>query len=169
MIWKSDPATWRAVLIGTVTHREPDSGLPNVSQAANNLVDLAAALTAPRGLLRPGAVECVQDPADARTVFDAITRQPTSGTLLCYYTGHGLNADGRLCLALPGSVNVPGRERGSSLPAETLLEHLVKPPRRRVVLILDCCYAGLVLRGGRAANLHLLLAAAPTAKARTRC
>jgi hypothetical protein len=161
------PAPLRAVLIGTATHVDQErSGLGSIPQVANNLVDLARALTAPSGLFQAGSIELIQDPYTVQDVQQVIGRQPRTGTLLCYFAGHGLTAEGRLCLALPGSIDRPPSQRGSSLALDVLLEQLVQPKQRQVILILDCCYAGLAFREQAAADVHLLTAVGKAHKAK---
>ena len=162
----TDPAagTLRAVLIGTSTQIDPSLG--SIPQVANNLIGLARALSAPGGLVPAGAVEVLQDPLSPPDVFRVIARQPKDGTLLCYFSGHGLRAEDRLCLALPGSIDRQPDQRSTSLPVEALLEQLGQGGRRRVILILDCCFAGLAFREPAASDMHLLVAVGKTEKAR---
>ena len=70
----ADRAPWRAVLVGTATHLHP--GLNSLPQVADNLLDLAAALTGPSGLLPEGSVRIVQDPPTAGHVLEAIGAPP---------------------------------------------------------------------------------------------
>lgn len=158
------------VLIGTAVQRyETGAGrLASIPQAAGNLVDLEAALTRPGGFFTKGSLALVPNPDKAETVHDAIARLPSRGTVLCYFTGHGLDVDNRLYLALPGTVDTVETRRSTALPVRALLEQLASgpDPNRRVVLILDCCHAGLAVWEEYAADVHLLAAVGKKAKAK---
>lgn len=158
---------WRAVLMGTGTHT--DASLSSLRQVAENLTDLAAALTAgPDPLVAPGAVEIVLDARHAAEVLDRIALQPPSKRILFYYTGHGMSQDRRLYLALPDSRDDARHRVRTGLPVADVFEQLaIDPPhRRQAVAILDCCYAGLAVREADAADVHLLMAVGKAHKAR---
>nr|WP_052477781.1 caspase family protein [Kibdelosporangium sp. MJ126-NF4]CEL13951.1 hypothetical protein [Kibdelosporangium sp. MJ126-NF4]CTQ88320.1 hypothetical protein [Kibdelosporangium sp. MJ126-NF4] len=139
-----DPGTSRAVLIGTARYQDPDlTDLPGV---ANNLTDLRAALTGPRGAgLLPEHCQVLGDPAAQADVGDHIVKAASEAedVLLVYYSGHGLMTWGRtseLCLALRDT-----RSRSlltSALRCEDLRQYILDSPARTRVLILDCCFAG---------------------------
>jgi hypothetical protein len=153
-------AGWRAVLVGTAHQLEP--GLSSLPQVADNLVDLASALTGPSGLLPEGSVRIVQDPPTAGHVLAAIAAQPACERLLFYYAGHGMNHERRLQLALPGSIDSREHRERTGLPIADVLAQLAVVPaghrQRQIIVILDCCYAGLAARETDAADVHLLMA-----------
>lgn len=158
---------WRAVLVGTGTHTDPS--LSSLRQVAENLTDLAAALTAgPDPVVAPGAVEIVADARSPAEILDRIALQPPSKRILFYYTGHGMSQDQRLYLALPGSKDDARHRVRTGLPVADVFEQLaIDPPhRRQAVVILDCCYAGLAVRETEAADVHLLMAVGKAHKAR---
>lgn len=155
----------RAVLVGTSTYTE---GLSQLDWSAANITDLHDALV---DAFDPGGLHALVDPPSAQVVLDRLNLCVSSPTdiLLFYYTGHGLrDDDDRLCLALPGSVDVPRHARRTSLPVDSVLEILRHAPARHRVVILDCCYSGLVMDSPAAADLHLLTATNRTRKAEYR-
>jgi len=156
-----------ALLIGTATQRiEKDrSGLDDIPQVAENLTALHRVLTSPAGLFPQGSVEMILNPDKPQDVYDAVDRRPKRGTLLCYYSGHGIAADYRLCLALPNSIDRPLLQRATSLPVSALLEQLAVGSRK-VILILDCCYAGLAFQEQYAAQVHMITAVGKSYKAK---
>ena len=162
----ADRPEWRAVLVGTSRHT---GGLPNVAQAANNINDLRSALTEPDGVLDEGAVRSVIDPQQGTAVLDAIAAQPPCDRLLFYYTGHGMEHEGRLYLALTGSIDQRGHRDRTGLALADVFAQLLAVARGRarcrIVVILDCCFAGLALREPAAADMHLLTAVGPKNKA----
>ncbi|ONI79911.1 hypothetical protein ALI144C_24595 [Actinosynnema sp. ALI-1.44] len=139
-----DPAKSRVVLIGTARYQDPDlTPLPGV---ANNLTDLAAALTDPRGAgVRPEHCLVLADPPALADVGDHIVTaaREAEDVLLVYYSGHGLMTWGRtseLCLALRDT-----RSKSlltSALRCADLRQYIMDSPARTRVLILDCCFAG---------------------------
>ncbi len=154
------------MLVGTSQHT---GGLPNVEQAVNNINDLASTLTGPDGVVDEGAVRCVIDPQQGTAVLDAIAVQEPCDRLLFYYTGHGMDHDGRLYLALTGSIDQRGHRDRTGLALADVLAQLQAVThgrsRCRVVVILDCCFAGLAMREPAAAEMHLLTAVGPKNKA----
>lgn len=158
---------WRAVLMGTATHT--DASLSPLPQVAENLTDLAAALTSgPDPFVAPGAVELVLDARHPGEILDRIALQPPSKRILFYYAGHGMSQDQRLYLALPDSKDDERHRARTGLPVADVFKQLaIDPPhRRQAVVILDCCYAGLAVREADAADAHLLMAVGKAHKAR---
>lgn len=140
-------------------------GLGDIPQVSNNLMDLTRVLLSPSGLFPPRSVARLEDPTTVQEVQQAIDDLPKACTLLCYYAGHGLPDEQGLCLALPGSVDEPAHRRATSLPLDVLLEQLTKRKQRRVVMILDCSYAGQAFRIPQASDVHLLAAVGKANKA----
>jgi hypothetical protein len=153
--------------MGTATHT--DASLSSLRQVAENLTDLAAALTTgPDPVVAPGAVEVVLEARHPGEVLDRIALQPPSRRILFYYAGHGMSQDQRLYLALPDSKDDARHRARTGLPVADVFEQLaIDPPhRRQAVVILDCCYAGLAVREAEAADMHLLMAVGKAHKAR---
>ncbi len=134
------------VLVGAHTYEHP--GLKNVPAVANNLNRLKKCLTDPSiwGLPEEN-VKVIEQPATQSEVVDAVVDavKHATDTVLFYYVGHGLpDRPKELYLALPTSL--PGRRFDTTCRFEYIadkLRHASHIPR--VVVILDCCYAGTVL------------------------
>ncbi|WP_055591441.1 caspase family protein [Streptacidiphilus griseoplanus] len=158
-----------AVLIGTATHVAP-SRLHPIPQVTADVTALAEVLTGPLGILDPSGVRSRVDPHTAGEVLDLVPGgRPAGGLdlLLFYFAGHGVLAeDDRLCLALPGTVDEPGRTARTSLPVDAVLEAMRGVRARYKVAVLDCCFSGRAMEAPAAASIHLLTATGPTRKAR---
>ncbi|HEX5269467.1 MAG TPA: caspase family protein [Gemmataceae bacterium] len=153
--------------MGTATHT--DASLSSLPQVADNLTDLAEALTAgPDPVVAPGSVDVLVDAWHPGDVLERIARQPPSRRILFYYAGHGMSQGQRLYLALPGSQDDEVHRARTGLPIAAVLKQLtIAPPQRRqAVVILDCCYAGLAAREEDAADVHLLMAVGKAHKAK---
>ncbi|MFB7915331.1 caspase domain-containing protein [Streptomyces sp. NPDC056061] len=164
-----DRMNTRLVLVGSSTFTRGLSPLP---AAAADVRDLAGALTGPDGLFDPSALATFVDPVEPGLVLDRLHSYADLATpldlLLFYYAGHGVSAeDNRLCLALPGTVDVPKAAGRTSLPAEDVFAALRGARARHRVVVLDCCYAGRALDAPSAADLHLLLASDRISRALT--
>lgn len=138
-----DPATTRAVLIGTSRYAH----LEQIPAVADNLSALAAALSAPHSWgLAPEHCTVIADPATAVEVLDAVrtAAEEATDTLLVYFAGHGLVEPrrGELFLGLTGSV--PHRSY-TGLPYGTLRDVVLEGRSGRQVMLLDCCFSGRVL------------------------
>ena len=71
-------------------------------------------------------------------------RQP--GDLLLHFSGHGIkDQDGELYFAAPNTVL--GRLGATAVAADFVSRRMNRSRSRRVVLLLDCCYAGAFERG----------------------
>ncbi|MEU4515384.1 caspase family protein [Nonomuraea wenchangensis] len=151
-----NPATSRALLIGVSRYAHLDD-LPAVD---NNLVDLRKVLTDPElwGLPDQNVTTLDADdlagPDAEEKVLRAIRRAAAEAGdgLLVYFAGHGLTDptqdDPELFLALP-QVD-PGEVDVNTLPYNAMAKRLASRAQCRIV-ILDCCYSGLALRGAMSA------------------
>jgi Caspase domain len=137
----------RAVLIGT--SRYQDTSLESLPGVANNLSDLAVALTAPQGAGLP-ASNCVvlRDPPAQAVVGDHIAAAASEAedVLLVYYSGHGLMSwDGNNELFLALRDTKAKQLRTSALRYGDLRQDILDSSARTKVLIMDCCFAGRTL------------------------
>ncbi|MEV6347375.1 caspase family protein [Actinoplanes sp. NPDC051851] len=138
----------RAVLVGCGTYRH----LTDLPGVANNLTDLAAALTDP-GLwgLPPGNCAVVTGDTSVGGVIGAVRTAARDvgpdGLLLIYYAGHGLvdSTDGRLHLAVTESEL--GEEDATAVAYESIRRRVWQSRAAHKLVILDCCYAARALVG----------------------
>ncbi|NGO43620.1 caspase family protein [Streptomyces ureilyticus] len=139
-----DPAASRAVLIGVDTYTHLDD-LPSVT---HNLAGMTALLTGSQswGLAREHCV-VLSGPESHVRVLDAVSAAAEEATdaLLVYFAGHGLlSQQSSLHLGLPNTHP----ERLWDSVAYDQLRPLVHACRaRRSVVVLDCCYGGMAMRG----------------------
>lgn len=143
-----DPANSRAVLIGvdsTPRHR----GLHALPAVRNNVTDLAAALTSPAIWgLAPRNCVVPPDVSDARQVATTVERvaAEATDTLVIYFAGHGLpdTDDGELILAVGDTTEQSPKFTG--LRYAWLREAVRRVRAERLVVVLDCCFSGRVLK-----------------------
>ncbi|MFD8141849.1 caspase family protein [Streptomyces sp. NPDC059708] len=143
----SDPLGSRAVLVGV----DEFEHLDDVPAVKNNLIGMRDALAESSIWgLPPEHITTVPQPMEARTVPDAVedAYARATDTLLLYYAGHGLT-DGEfsdeLLLALPHTRE---RRPDSALRYEDIRRALKRErtakATKRLVVVLDCCYAARV-------------------------
>ncbi|MEU4927031.1 caspase family protein [Streptomyces yokosukanensis] len=147
-----DPLRSRALLLGFGAFADP--GLADLPAVANNIEDLAQALTSPWGTALPDE-HCVRSrrraPADLTTPAAIGARlvaaaDEAEDLLLVYYAGHGLvGPDGELYLAVPATSADPSLVSWTGLPFSLLRRTLANARAANRVLILDCCFSGLAV------------------------
>ncbi|PGH48708.1 caspase family protein [Streptomyces sp. Ru87] len=161
----------RAVVVGTASHEHP-SDLPPMDQAMASAEAFRDALVGPYGLFDPALVHRGWEPASQEDVLRLIPAAPEApgeprlDLLLFYYAGHGLDEQGRLCLALRGSRDRDGLRERTALPAEDVFAAMSRSRARHKVAILDCCFADRAFNAPSAAGVHLLTATTSRQKAR---
>lgn len=153
-----DLSSARVVLLGTGTH-EPDSDLADVPAVRATVLDLREALIDLCGVA-PERIDVVLDAASPMEMGDAVAAAAADAQdlLLLYYVGHGLiSGTGALGLASRASRGDGGLEHRSlaySTVRRYLTDYLQTGPARSVVVVLDCCFSGLVVGGlGEASDL----------------
>ncbi|MEU9714859.1 caspase family protein [Streptomyces sp. NPDC047976] len=154
----SDPQRSRAVLIGVDAFEH----LEDIPAVRNNLVGMRDALADPRTWGLPQEhITTVAQPMEARTVVDAVedAYARAEDTLLLYYAGHGLT-DGEfsddLLLALPHTrENRPDSALRYEDIRRALKRDRTAKETKRLVVVLDCCYAARALRGAMSAGQEL--------------
>ncbi|TLP64019.1 hypothetical protein FED44_07350 [Microbispora fusca] len=161
-VHQPNPANSRALLIGVSRYAHLDD-LPAVD---NNLTDLRRVITDPELWGLPDhhvttlATGDLAGPDAWGTVLRAIRRAATEASdgLLVYFAGHGLTepteSDPELFLGLP-QVD-PNEIYVNTLRYNAMAKRMQESRAQRKVVILDCCYSGLALRGPMSA-----VAAAP--------
>ncbi|MFE3661059.1 caspase family protein [Streptomyces sp. NPDC059165] len=146
MIRLPDPAQSRAFLFGTSAYRAVE--LDDLPAVANNLQDLWAALTSPRGGFAPERCTVLSDPDSLHHVFDALQHHAheATDTLLVYFAGHGIPGLTRdLYLTLPNTQehNVPA----TGFHYEWLHDIVRQSGAANKIVILDCCFSGRAIPG----------------------
>ncbi|WP_406279630.1 caspase family protein [Embleya sp. NBC_00896] len=169
----ADPATSRAVLVGTHDY----AALEQLPAVRRNLEELSRLLRDPRYWGLP-AENCVvlEQPGSADAVLDVLSHaaEEATDTLLVYFAGHGLvdHLDDSFHLALAHTR--PDRIY-TALRYEDVRRVFRAPSTRapRKVLIMDCCFSGRAMHGAmgapdRAAQVAVLGTSVLTATAETR-
>ncbi|MFE9636114.1 caspase domain-containing protein [Streptomyces sp. NPDC006463] len=137
-----DPGRSRIVLIGTPRYR--DERLADTPVVANNVTDLARALTDPTlGGFAQEHCRTVSEDADLVQIGEVLTSaaEQASDLLLVYYSGHGLiDRRGKLYLSLAGTR--PDQLAYSALTFDAVRETFLDSPASNRVLILDSCFSG---------------------------
>jgi hypothetical protein len=136
----------RAVLIGVAKY-EHAGDFANIPSAYANTTALRAALTSDAlGRFIPRTVETLAEPCTRDRALEAIRTSVAQAQdlLFCYFTGHGhldLTGD-RPELYLMTRESTKADARLDGIPYTALLQLLAGSRAERVVLVLDCCFAG---------------------------
>jgi Caspase domain len=167
---------WHALLVGVASNAHCDD--PGFVQSLNSQAEFARSLERNLPGLRDDDLMVLSEPRYAHEVTEAIAllneahdNDGDAGLarpgLLFYYCGHGLDADGQLYLSMVETVDNDASRRRTGLALREVLETIgaTKFRRRPVVLILDCCFAGLACEEPAAQRAHLLMAVGPKVKA----
>jgi hypothetical protein len=172
MVSKRPDVRWQALLVGVASNAHSDN--PGFVQSLNSQAELARALERNMPGLREDDLIVLPEPRYAYEVTEEIARLneahdedgeaglPLPG-LLFYYCGHGMDADGRLYLSMVETIDDEVNRRRTGLALSAVLETIGATAFKRpqVVLILDCCFAGLAREETAARRAHLLMAVGP--------
>lgn len=163
---------WQALLVGVASSAHGED--PGFVQSLNSQAEFARALEQSMPGLGPDDLIVAPEPRYAHEVTDAIAllneahdKDGEAGIvrpgLLFYYCGHGMDADGRLYLSVVETVDDDVNRRRTGLALRDVLDTIGATAfrRPRVVLILDCCFAGLAREESAARRAHLLMAVGP--------
>src|SRR5215475_6903590 len=134
-----------ALLIASMTY--DDSRLREMRSPAQDVAALQEVLTDPR--IGDFRVEPLVDRA-ADLVRRRVERFFAGGTrhdlMVVYISGHGIRDEaGHLYFAMP-DTDLDNLD-ATAVSAEFVNRHLGRSPSERVVLLLDCCYAGAFAAG----------------------
>ncbi|MCH0570325.1 VWA domain-containing protein [Streptomyces sp. MUM 136J] len=143
--------TNRALLVGVseYDHVRPDDpeGVPgHIPGAQHNRLQLRKALHE-TNLFETGRITVCASPShdDFNEALRRAARE-TEGLLLFYFTGHGIvTKSGDQLFLQPSNARVVAGEHDAfpnAVPFTEVLAQLVGSPAERVVVVLDCCYAG---------------------------
>jgi hypothetical protein len=167
---------WQALLVGVASNAHSED--PGFVQSLNSQAEFARALERNMPGLNDDDLIVLPEPRYAREVTEAIAllneahdNDGKAGLvrpgLLFYYCGHGMDADGHLYLSMVETIDNDPHRRRTGLAVSAVLETIgaTEFKRRRAVLILDCCFAGLASEEPAAQHAHLLMAVGPSVKA----
>ena len=162
---------WQALLVGVASNAHQD---PGFVQSLNSQAEFGRALERRMPGLDDDDLVVLPEPRHAREVTEAIAllneehdKDGEAGRvrpgLLFYYCGHGMDARGRLYLSVVETIDDDLNRRRTGLALSEVLDTIgaTEFKRRRVVLILDCCFAGLARDETAASRAHLLMAVGP--------
>jgi hypothetical protein len=168
-VTKSPDVRWQALLVGVASNAH-DYGR-DFAQSLNSQAQFARALERNMPGLGDDDLVVLPEPRHAHEVTEAIAllneahdndsaAGSTRSGLLFYYCGHGMDADGRLYLSMVETIDDDVRRRRTGLALSDVLDTIraTEFKRPRVVLILDCCFAGLGCEEPAARRAHLLMA-----------
>jgi ABC-type branched-subunit amino acid transport system substrate-binding protein len=137
--------TRSALIIATDQHTDP--GLRRLRAPASDAWALAAVLRDP-GIGGFEVRTLLNEPAHVvnLAVEEFFADRRPGDLLLVHFSGHGVkDEDGELYFA--ASNTVLGRLGATAVAAEFVSRRMSRSRSRRVVLLLDCCYAGAFERG----------------------
>jgi hypothetical protein len=167
---------WQALLVGVASSSRGED--PGFVQSLNSQAELARALERNMPGLGDNDLIVAPEPRYPHEVTEAIAllneahdNDGEAGRvrpgLLFYYCGHGMDVDGRLYLSTVETMDTGSSRRRTGLALSAVLETIraTEFKRRRVVLILDCCFAGLACEEPAAQRAQLLMAVGPNVKA----
>ncbi|HSZ43010.1 MAG TPA: hypothetical protein VK817_23865 [Trebonia sp.] len=163
---------WQALLVGVASNARSQN--PGFVQSLNSQAEFARAIERNMPGLGDDDLVVLPEPRYAREVTDALAllneahdKAAESGTsrpgLLFYYCGHGMDADGRLYFSMVETIDDDTHRRRTGLALSDVLDTVRATAFRRpgVILILDCCFAGLATGEAAARRAHLLMAVGP--------
>ena len=174
----TEPATrWQALLVGVASSLDPNGR--GFTQSLNSQLELARVLSRNMPGLARDDLTVLPEPWHAHEIIDKIAelndQHDADGEagrsrpgLLFYYCGHGLtHEDGSLYLSTVETIDSDVKRRRTGLALSELLAtvYATEFKRRPVVLILDCCFAGLACQEPAGKRAHLLLAVGAEIKA----
>ena len=168
-------ARWQALLVGVASNAHGDD--PGFVQSLNSQAEFARALERNMPGLGDDDLNVLPEPRYPQEVTEAIASLNeahdkagraglTRPGLLFYYCGHGMDAEGQLYLSMVETIDKDLSRRRTGLALSAVLDAVAATEftRRRVVVILDCCFAGLACAEPMAGRAHLLMAVGQNVK-----
>jgi len=163
---------WQALLVGVASNAHGDN--PGFVQSLNSQAEFASALERNMPGLGDDDLIVLPEPRYPYEVTEAIAllneahdKDGAAGLvrpgLLFYYCGHGMNASERLYFSTVETIDDDGSRRRTGLALSAVLDTIkaTEFKRPQVVVILDCCFAGLACEEPAARRAHLLTAVGP--------
>ena len=137
----------KALLIATDIYSDPT--FRRLRAPAADSAGLGAVLSDPAiGDYTVDALHNAGEPEATRAIEDFFASAGLEDLLLLYVSGHGVkDDDGRLHLAVADSRH--DRLGATSVPAQFIRDQMRRSRARRIMLWLDCCYAGAFPGGMR--------------------
>jgi hypothetical protein len=176
MMTEPPDVRWQALLVGVASNAHSED--PGFVQSLNSQAELARALERNMPGLSEDDLIVLPEPRYPYEVTEAIAllneahdKDAKAGLvppgLLFYYCGHGMNAKNRLHLSMVETIDNDWSRRRTGLALSEVLDTIGSafPHRPQVVLILDCCFAGLAGKEPAPRRTHLLMAVGPDVKA----
>jgi hypothetical protein len=141
-----DPVGQRRALL-VASYEFADPGLQALRAPAHDVAQLGAVLGDPEiGGFDVTTVVNGTAPVINEAVETFFTDSRSDDLLLIYYSGHGVrDANGDLFLTAP--TTRLDRLGSTGVAADFLTRQMNRTSSRRVVMLLDCCYAGAIGRG----------------------
>jgi hypothetical protein len=148
------PGDRLALIVATAIYEDP--GLRRLRTPATDATALGAVLSDPA--IGEFAVEQVVDQPHhkvSRALEQFFARRSLDDVLLVHLSCHGLkDDDGRLYFAAANTERL--FPASTAIPADFLNDLMERCRARSIVLMLDCCYSGAVVRGSKADDgVHL--------------
>ena len=142
-----------ALIIGNTEYDDPL--LARLKTPTNNVEKLGGLLADPQ--IGGYQIKALAN-ADRHTILDEVDllfrNKSTSDLLLLYFAGHGvLDSRGKLYLAVKETER--DRPRVTAISAQTIKEIVEDSDSDRIVLCLDCCYAGAFMPGQMSASIGM--------------
>jgi hypothetical protein len=173
---------WQALLVGVASnaHGEDAHGKDlGFTQSLNSQAEFARALERNMPGLSDDDLIVLPEPRYPHEVTEAVAllneAHDDDGRagrdrrgLLFYYCGHGMDAEGQLYLSMVETIDRDLTRRRTGLALSAVLDTIGATAfkRPRVLLILDCCFAGLAGKEPERRRTHLLMAVGPNLKAK---
>ncbi|GIE94659.1 effector-associated constant component EACC1 [Paractinoplanes rishiriensis] len=134
-----------ALIVASYAYDDP--GLRRLHAPAHDAERLARVLSDPGiGGFQVQSVINESGPVVNEAVEDFFADRTADDLLLCYFSGHGVkDPDGELFFAAASTKL--HRLGATAVAAEFVNRRMTRSRSRRIVLILDCCYAGAFGRG----------------------
>jgi hypothetical protein len=143
-----------AILVGTSSY---DSNLTPLPAAGNSLDRLSRLLVGPHCGWPADAVSTYHNPIWTNGFGIGLAKliHETRDVLLFYYVGHGLpTQNDDLCMALVDTLTDPYMREHSGLRWSPLRQMIYGCPAQVKIIIIDCCFSGIVVENRQAANLE---------------
>jgi hypothetical protein len=145
--WLPTTSTGTRQALIVAAYQFADSGLSRLRAPAHDAEALARVLEHP-GIGNFAVTTLINEPAPvvAEAIEDFFADRSPEDLLLLHFSGHGVkDVEGELYLATSGTKL--NRLAATAVSADFVNRRMSRSRSRRIVLLLDCCYAGAFGRG----------------------